>query len=147
MTHQELLDAIKEAMRERDTLRLSILRQVNGELKQIEVDERREITDADVVAMIKRTLKQTRETLEGSEKAGTDQWRTEHLAAQVEVLEGILPAQLSGDELKALAEEVVAALGATEKREMGRVMGELNARTDGNLDKAEAARIVGSLLS
>lgn len=147
MTREELLEAIKDAMRAHDTLRLSILRQVNGELKQIEVDERREIADADVVAMIKRTLKQTRETLEASEKAGTDQARTDHLAAQVEVLEGILPAQLAGDDLKALIEEVVAALGATEKREIGRVMGELNARTDGNLDKAEAARIVGSLLS
>lgn len=146
MTRDELLEAIKDAMRAHDSLRLSILRQVNGEIKQIEVDERRDITDADVVAMIKRVLKQTRETLEGSEKVGTDQERTDHLAAQVEILEGLLPAQLAGDALKQLIETVIADLGVSEKRDMGRVMGELNARTDGNLDKAEAARVVGSLL-
>ena len=59
MTYDELKEMIKDAMRARDKDRLSILRQVHGELKDIEVNERREVTDEDVTAMIKRVIKQT----------------------------------------------------------------------------------------
>lgn len=147
MNKEFLLEEIKSAMRAHDKVRLSILRQVNGEVKNIEVNERREITDEDVVAMLKRVIKQTRETLEGSEKAGTDDERTALLAAQVAILEGYLPSQLSGDQLRELAEKVIAEGGFSEKRDMGKVMGALGSATGGNFDKAEAARVVGALLS
>lgn len=140
MQYQELKDQIKDAMRAKDKVRLSILRQVHGELKNIEVNERREVTDADVDAMLKRVIKQTRETHEASVRAGTDQERTETLAAQVAMLEELLPHQVEGEELTALIEAVLAETGATEKRQMGQVMGALTARTGGNFDKAAAAR-------
>ena len=104
MKYQELQDEIKAAMKARDKNRLSILRQVHGEIKNIEVNERREITDADVDAMLKRTIKQTKETLDGSIKAGNDQERTDRLTEQVEILESYLPKQVSGEELIALIE-------------------------------------------
>ena len=72
---------------------------VRGEIKNIEVNERRDITDADVDAMLKRLIKQTKETLDGSIKAGNDQERTDTLTAQVAILESYLPKQVSGDEL------------------------------------------------
>ena len=65
----------------------------------------------------------------------------------VEILEGYLPKQLAGDELVALVEKTIADLGATTKREMGKVMGALTAATGGNFDKAQAAKEVGSRLS
>ena len=65
MTYDELKDAIKEAMKAKDKPRLSILRQVHGEIKNIEVNERRDITDADVDAMLKRLIKQTKEICRG----------------------------------------------------------------------------------
>lgn len=147
MRYEELLDLIKDAMKSQDKVRLSILRQVHGELKNIEVNERRQITDADVTAMVKRLVKQTSETLDGSIKAANDQERTDRLAAQVAILEGLLPQQVSGAQLAALIDEVVSDLGAVSKRDMGRVMGELSKRTGGNLDKAEAASVVSSMLS
>lgn len=140
MTYEELKDAIKAAMKAKDKDRLSILRQVHGELKNIEVNERREVTDADVDAMLKRTIKQTKETLDGSIKAGNDQERTDRLAAQVEMLEGYLPEQVSGEALTALIDQVLAETGATAKKEMGRVMGALTQATGGNFDKAAAAK-------
>ena len=73
MRYDELQDEIKNAMRAKDKPKLSILRQVHGEIKNIEVNERRDITDADVDAMLKRLIKQTKETLDGSIKAGNDQ--------------------------------------------------------------------------
>lgn len=140
MKYQELQDEIKAAMKARDKNRLSILRQVHGEIKNIEVNERREITDADVDAMLKRTIKQTKETLDGSIKAGNDQDRTDRLTEQVEILESYLPKQISGDELIALIEEVLAESGAATKKEMGKVMGLITQKTGGNFDKAGAAK-------
>lgn len=147
MNYDELKDMIKDAMRARDKDRLSILRQVHGELKDIEVNERRDITDEDVTAMTKRVIKQTTETLEGSIKAGNNEERTAMLTAQVKVLESLLPEQISGEALVALIEKTIAELGVESKRDMGKVMGALNAATGGNLDKAEAAKEVSKRLS
>lgn len=147
MKYQELQDEIKAAMKARDKNRLSILRQVHGEIKNIEVSERREITDADVDAMLKRTIKQTKETLDGSIKAGNDQERTDRLTEQVEILESYLPKQVSGEELIALIEEVLAETGAATKKEMGKVMGTLTQKTGGNFDKAQAAKELQSRLA
>lgn len=147
MEYQKLQDEIKAAMKAHDTKRRDILRQVHTELKAIEVDERREIVEADVDAMIKRVLKQTKETLEGSIKAGTNQERTDTLTEQVAILEEYLPRQVSGDELMALIDTVLAETSATTKKEMGRVMGALTQKTGGNFDKAAAAAELGKRLS
>lgn len=147
MNYDELKEAIKQAMKDHDKSRLLILRQAHGEIKNIEVNERREIEDADVVAMFKRVIKQTRETLEASVKAGNNQERTDLLIEQVEILKSYLPAQVSGDELIALIDKVLAETGATTKKEMGKVMGALTAATDGNFDKAAAAKELGSRLA
>lgn len=147
MTYEELKEEIKNAMKSHDKDRLDILRQVHGEIKNIEINERREITDADVDAMLKRLIKQTTETFEASIKAANNEERTEKLRKQVEVLESHLPKQIEGDELVALVEKTIADLGAATKRDMGKVMGALNAATGGNFDKAAAAKEVGSRLS
>ena len=146
MEYAVLDEEIKNAMRAKDSLRRDILRMVKTEIKSIEVNERREITEADVDAMLKRVIKQTKETLEDSKK-GSDQERTDKLAAQVAVLEEYLPQQLSGDALIALIEEKIAELGASSKKDMGKVMGALTAATGGNFDKATAAKEVGARLS
>ena len=146
MNYAELQNAIKEALKAHDKPRLSILRQVHSEVKNIEVNERREITEQDVNDMLKRVIKQTKETLDGSIKAGTNQERTDLLTAQVAILEECLPKQVSGDELVALVEATIAELGAATKRDMGKVMGALTQKTGGNFDKAAAAKEVGARL-
>lgn len=145
MDYATLDEEIKNAMRAKDNLRRDILRMVKTEIKSIEVNERREILEADVDAMLKRVIKQTKETLEDSKK-GSDQERTDKLAAQVAILEEYLPQQLSGDALVALIEEKIAELGASSKKDMGKVMGALTAATGGNFDKATAAKEVGARL-
>lgn len=118
MTNEELQKEMIAAMKAKDKVRLSIIRQVKAEVKNIEVNERRDVTEEDVNSMIKRLIKQTSETLEMSIKAGTDQERTDNLTEQVKILEGLLPAQVSGEELEALIEQVIAELGATSKKQM-----------------------------
>ncbi len=124
MTNEELQQEMIAAMKAKDKVRLSIIRQVKAEVKNIEVNERRDVTEEDVNSMIKRLIKQTSETLEMSIKAGTDQERTDNLT-----------------------EQVIAELGATSKKQMGQVMGALGKATGGNFDKPAAAKIVGAKLA
>lgn len=147
MEYQKLQHEIKAAMKAHDNHRRDILRQVHTELKSIEVNERRDVTEADVDAMLKRVIKQTKETLDGSIKAANNQERTDTLAAQVAILEEYLPQQVSGEALTALIDKVLVDTGATTKKDMGRIMGELTKRTGGNFDKAGAAKELGSKLS
>lgn len=147
MTYEELREEIKASMKARDKERTTTLRQVLGEVKNIELMERRDVTEEDVNNMIKRTIKQTSETLEASIAAGNDEERTEKLKNQVAILESLLPQQLSGDALVELVEKTIAELGAETKKDMGRVMKALTEATSGNLDKAQAAKEVGSRLA
>ena len=123
MTNEELQKEMIAAMKAKDKVRLSIIRQVKAEVKNIEVNERRDVTEEDVNSMIKR------------------------LTEQVKILESLLPAQVSGEELEALIEQVIAELGATSKKQMGQVMGALGKATGGNFDKPAAAKIVGAKLA
>lgn len=147
MTNEELHAQMVAAMKAKDKTRLSIIRQVMTEVKNIEVNERRDVTEEDVNSMIKRLIKQTGETLEMSKQAGNNQERTDVLTQQVEILESLLPEQVSGDALVALIEKTIAEVGAESRKDMGRVMGALNAATGGNFDKAAAAKEVGARLS
>lgn len=147
MTNEELHNQMVAAMKAKDKVRLSIIRQVMAEVKNVEVNERRDATEEDVNSMIKRLIKQTNETLEMSRKAGNNQERTDTLAEQVEILESLLPAQLSGEALVELIEQTIAEVGAATCKDMGKVMGALNKATGGNFDKAAAAKEVGSRLA
>ena len=147
MTKDELQAQMVAAMKAKDKTRLSIIRQVMGEVKNLEVDERRDATEEDVDRMIKRLIKQTGETLEMSIKAANNQERTDTLEEQVKILESLLPAQLSGDALVELIERTIAEVGAATRKDMGKVMGALNKATGGNFDKAAAAKEVGARLS
>ena len=148
MTYEELHAEMVAAMKAKDKVRLGATRLVLGELKNAASrGGAHEITEEETTAQIKRTLKQTNETLEMSEKAGNNEERTQNLREQVAVLESLLPAQVSGDELAALIDQVIAEVGAESKKDMGRVMGALTKATNGNFDKPAAAQMVGARLA
>lgn len=147
MDKQHLVAEITAAMRAHDKPRLSILRQVKNEIDIKEKEQHREVGDEEVVGALKKVLKQTGETLDGSVKAGTNEERTALLREQVAILEGYLPAQVSGDALVQLVERVLAEGGYAEKRDMGRAIGAVVAECGGNCDKAEVARLVGGSLT
>ena len=146
MDKEHVVSEITAAMKAHDKPRLSILRQVKNEIDITEKEARRQVTDEEVVAALKKILKQTGETLEGSVKAGTNEERTALLAGQVAILEAYLPTQVSGDALIAVVDEVLAGNGISEKRDMGRAIGLVSAACGGNCDKAEVARLIGSRL-
>lgn len=149
MKKEELLEQIKLAMKAHDKARLSILRQVNQAVKQVEVDERRDATEADLTKAVKKLQKVTAEELDGLRKAGAESHaeRIQELSTQADVLSQLLPRQLEGADLEKLADSLIAELDATSKRDMGKVMGALTKATNGNFDKPAAAAYVGSKLS
>ena len=149
MKKEELLEQIKLAMKAHDKARLSILRQVNQAVKKVEVDERRDATEADLTKAVKKLQKVTAEELDGLRKAGAESHaeRIQELSTQADVLSQLLPRQLEGADLEKLADSLIAELDATSKRDMGKVMGALTKATNGNFDKPAAAAYVGSKLS
>lgn len=147
MTYDELHAEMVAAMKAKDKVRLGVIRLVIGELKNMAAKEQCEITEQDVLAQTKRTLKQTAETLEMSEKAGNNEERTATLREQVAALESLLPEQVSGDALVALIEKTIAEVGAESKKDMGKVMGALTKATNGNFDKPAAAKEIGARLA
>ena len=149
MKKEALLEQIKLAMKAHDKARLSILRQVNQAVKQVEVDERRDATEADLTKAVKKLQKVTAEELDGLRKAGAESHaeRIQELSTQADVLSQLLPRQLEGADLEKLADSLIAELDATSKRDMGKVMGALTKATNGNFDKPAAAAYVGSKLS
>ncbi|ULQ48102.1 GatB/YqeY domain-containing protein [Flagellatimonas centrodinii] len=126
-------DDIKTAMRAGDKDRLGVLRMLSAELKQREVVESTELTDAVVIAAIEKMVKQRRD----SERQFRDGDRPELAAkeaAEIAVLQDYLPQPLSDAELAALIEEAIAATGAEGGRDMGKVIGWLKPKVAGKAD-------------
>ncbi len=146
MDKEFLAEEIKNAMRAQDKPRLSILRMVKNEVDTKEKDSGETLFGPEVVSALKKVLKQTAETLEGSIKAGTDEARTALLQHQVDMLAGYLPARVTGEELEAVIDRVLANGGFTEKRDMGKAIAAVVAETVGNCDKAEVAKAIGTRL-
>ena len=146
MDREFITEQITAAMRAQDKTRLGILRLVKNEIDIKEKASKRELTAEEVVATLKKVLKQTGETLEGSVKAGTNPERTALLQEQVDILDAYLPKQVCGPELAAIVDRVVAEHGFSEKRDMGTAIGLVVSETGGNCDKSEVARLVGAKL-
>ena len=140
-----ITDDMKSAMREKDKARLGTIRMLTAAIKQREVDERIELTDADVVAIVEKLVKQRREA-EKQYRDGNRPDLADQEASEAELLTAYLPEQLGDDELAALIDEAVAATGAESMRDMGKVMGWLKPKVAGRADMGQlSATIKGRL--
>ena len=141
-----LSQATKEAMKARDKDRVATLRMVNAELKRIEVDERRELSDEDIFTVLNKMLKQRKDAWQQF----TDASR-EDLAAieayEITVIEGFLPAQMEGDELEEFVTGLLAKSGAQGMQDMGKVMGIASKVMAGKADGKTISSIVRQKLS
>jgi len=137
---------MKAAMRARDAARLSAVRLLLAAIKQREVDERIELGDAEVVAVVEKMIKQRRESIAQFEKAA----RKDLVDAEqfeLQVLSGYLPQQMSEAEIEAAIAAAVAESGAAGMKEMGKVMALLKPRLAGRADMAKVSGLVKTRLS
>ena len=128
-----LQDDVKQAMRARERDRLAILRQIQAEISQFEVDERRDADDDAVLAILNRMLKQRRDSIEQYRQGGRDDL-ADREAAEIAVVEAYMPEPLDDAALDAVIAEVIAETGAEGPGDMGRVMGILKPRVFGRAD-------------
>jgi len=137
---------MKTAMRARDAARLSAIRLLLAALKQREVDERIELSDADVLSVVEKMIKQRRESIAQFEKAT----RNDLVAAEkfeIEVLSAYLPRQMSDAEIGEAVAAAVAEAGAAGMKDMGKVMAALKARLAGRADMGKVSNLVKSRLA
>ena len=140
-----ITEDMKNAMRARDSGRLSTIRLLLAAIKQREVDERIELIDADVLAIIDRMVKQRRDSISQFE-AGHRPDLVAAERAEVDVLSSYLPAPASAEEIDALIAETIAATGAAGVAGMGKVMAVLKPRLAGRADlTAVSARVKSKL--
>lgn len=142
----KILDDVKQAMRDKDAPRLSALRLLSAAIKQQEVDERKELTDVEVVAVVQKALKQRRDSITQYEAAGRDDLaETERF--EVSVLQAYLPAQLSDDEIRQEVTAIVAEVGAAGPQDMGKVMPKLKDKLAGRADMGRVSAVLKDILA
>ena len=138
--------ATKEAMKAREKDRVATLRMVNAELKRIEVDERRDLSDEDVFAVLNKMLKQRKDAMAQFQDA-----KREDLAAveayEIGVIEAFLPARMDSDELQEFVAALVTKSGAKGMQDMGKVMSLLKIEGQARIDMGKASALVKAQLA
>lgn len=141
-----IVAATTAAMRARDRRRVGALRLVNAEIKRVEVDERRELADADVLQVLARMLKQRRDSLRQYRDAGRDDLADQE-QFEIDLIDEFMPEALSDADIAQAIDEAVASVGATSMRDMGKVMGALRGPLQGRADMGRVSGLVKERLS
>ncbi len=142
----QIQDDIKQAMRAREQGKLATLRLLSAAIKQREVDERVELDDADVLAIVEKLIKQRREAARQFVDGGRPELAQAE-EAEAALLEVYLPPQLDEAAITAAIDEAVSASGASGMADMGKVMGRLKPRLQGQADMALVSKLVKARLS
>lgn len=142
---EQLKEDLKAAMRDKDVVKRDSIRAINTMIKQIEVDERKDLNDEDVIKLIQKGIKQREESISQYKAASRDDL-VEQEQAQVNIFMLYLPTQVSDEELEAGMKEIIAEVGATSMKDIGKVMGNATKRFAGVADGKRINEMVKKLL-
>ena len=137
---------MKNAMRAKDSARLSAIRLLQSAIKQREVDERIVVDDAGVIATVEKMIKQRKDSISQFEKAGRDDLVAVE-SAEMTILQAYLPAQMSDAEVQAAVAAAIASTGAAGPQDMGKVIGALKAQLAGKADMGKVSGLVKAALA
>ena len=143
---ETLLQDLKTAMKEKDTVRKNTIQLVRAGVLQIEKDNHVELDDEGVLDVVAKELKKRRDSLPEFEKSGRTDLIND-LNREIEVLLGYLPKQLTEDEIQKIVEETIAETGASTMKDMGKVMGAVSSKVKGRADKRIVSGYVKKLLN
>ena len=143
---EQILVDMKSAMRDKDTARLESVRMLRSAIQRREVDERLELDDAGVVSVVQKMIKQGTDAAEQFDKGGRPELADKERAG-ITVLEASLPAQLSDGEIQTAVEAAIAEAGASTLKDMGKVMGLLKSRLQGQADMGQVSARIKEILS
>lgn len=142
---ERLSEDMKQAMKAKDKVRLSVIRMVRSAVKNKEIDSGVSLADDEILNVIQKELKQRRDSLQAFESAGRSDLIQE-VQNEIQVLTSYLPAQLSEEEVRNLAAAAIAETGAGSKADMGKVMAVLMPKVRGLADGKLVQQVVQSLL-
>jgi hypothetical protein len=147
MLSEKIAADLKEAMRSKDSVRLSTLRMLKSAIEYYKIEKKQEkLMDADITAVIKKQIKQRHDSIDGFAKGGrTDLVDKEK--AELAVLRSYLPEELSQAQIEEIVKAVIAEVGATTKADMGKVMKAVQAKTAGRVDNRLVSQIVSTHLA
>ena len=134
------------AMKAREKERVAVLRMVNAELKRVEVDERRDLQDADVLGILKKMVKQRQDALAQFTEAGRQDLADQE-AFEISLVQEFLPPEMSPEALSELVDQAIAESGASGMADMGKVMAALKTLAQGQADMGVASGLVKQKLS
>ena len=143
---ENLLKELKEAMQAKDTIRKDTITMLRAAILQIEKDTQKELSEDDMLAIVAKEVKKRKESLPEYEKAGRDDI-VENLNKEIKVLEVYLPEQLSEDEIRELVIAAIKEVGAESPKDMGKVMQNVRAKTQGKADGKVISDIVKAELN
>ncbi|MDR0879267.1 MAG: GatB/YqeY domain-containing protein [Clostridioides sp.] len=138
---QKLQDDLKTSMKNKDVVRKSVVTLVRAAIKQIEVDNRVELGDDEVVDVVSKQMKQRRDSLVEFQKAGR-QDLIDQTEAEIEVLKEYLPQQLSDEELQEIVKTTISEVGATSMKDMGKIMSAIQPKVKGRADGKRVNELV-----
>ena len=139
-------DSVKAAMRAKEKDRLATLRQITAAIKQIEVDNRTDVDDEGIIAILTKMCKQRRDSLKQFEDAGRDDL-AEIEVAELAIIEEFMPTAMTNDEIATAIVETIAKAGATSPKEMGMVMNLLRPQMQGRADMSAVSGLVKAALT
>ena len=143
---QAIADDMKSAMREKDSVKLEAVRMLRAAIQRKEVDDQTELDDAGVLAVVQKMVKQSGESIKQF-TAGDRMDLVEKEQASLEYIQVYLPAQLSEEEVQSFIEKAVAETGAASPTDMGKVMGWLKPKLNGQADMGKVSQQVKALLN
>ena len=150
MLRDEINNAVKDAMRAKDERKLSTLRMVNSTLKNADIEARGQgkppLSDDDILGVLQKMIKQRQESVELYDKGGRAELADQE-RAEIAVISGYLPKQMSDDEVKAAIAATVSETGAAGMKDMGKVIAALKAKYAGQMDFGKASGLVKAALA
>lgn len=143
---EELLKALKEAMKEKDELKKDTITMLRAAILQVEKDEKKVLTQSEMEEIVAKQIKSRKESLKDYEKANRDDIVSK-IKKEIEILTKYLPEQLTENEIKELIEEAIKKTGATTPRDMGKVMQEIRPQIAGKADGKFVSDMVKQMLA
>ena len=143
---QTISEDMKTFMRAKDTARLGAVRLLQASIKQKEIDDRVELTDDQVLSVIKKMLKQRKDSIEAYQKADR-QDLIDQEQLEIDVLSKYMPEPLTDDEVSKIIDKVISEVNATDMKDMGKVVGVLKSKISGSADMGQVSKIVREKLT
>jgi uncharacterized protein YqeY len=136
-----LTDEMKQAMKDKDKLKLSTIRMVRSSIQNTEIELKRSLFEDEILQILSREIKQRKDSLQEFKKAGRDDL-VDNLAAEIDIISKYLPEQLTEEDIQEIVRQTIQELGASSKADMGKVMGALMPKTKGRADGKLVNQIV-----